>query len=112
VVGHNDVERLTQKKTGVILQAATGFQGGNFLKKNLRIENNPVTDYAPFTRVQDTGRNQVEYHFFISDNKGMTCIVSALKTDYIVSIFGKDINYLTFSLIAPLGSNHNNIRHS
>jgi hypothetical protein len=91
---------------------ASGFQRSDFLKENLRVKHNPVTDNAPLARMQYPGRNKVENDFLIPDNEGMTRVISTLKTDYIVSIFSKDINYLTFSFIAPLGANHNNVRHS
>jgi hypothetical protein len=106
------MEGLAQKKAGIIRQAASGFQGSDFLQENLRIQNDPISNNAPLARMQYSGRNKMENHFLIPDNEGMPRIISALETDYVVSIFGKNINDLAFSFIAPLGSDYNNIRHS
>jgi hypothetical protein len=106
------MESFTQEETGIIRQMSSGFQRSDFLKKNLRIKNYPIADNTTLARMQYPGRNKVKNYFLIPDNEGMPRIISALKTDYVVSKFGKDINDLTFSLIAPLGTHHHNIRHS
>jgi len=106
------MEGLTQQQTGVIKQTPTGFQCCYFLNKDFWVKDNPVTNNTALARVQYAGRNKMENYFIITDNKGVTSIITALKTDYVVSILGKDINYLTFSLITPLGSYNNYVRHS
>jgi hypothetical protein len=78
-----------------------------FFEKIFRIDHHPRAKYHHLVRVKDARGNQVQSVFFITSNNGMSGVGPAGKTDYYLGVFGKVINNLAFSFIAPLGANYN-----
>ena len=83
-----------------------------FRDESMRVENNTVSDDGQLTLTYHTGRQQRQFIGYAIDDQRMTCIVTALKADNDIGPFGKPIDNLSFAFVTPLGTNHNNIRHS
>ena len=53
----------------------------------------------------------MQNRLFRSHHKGVTGIVTALKANHLIGVFGVNVDNLSFSLISPLGANNHNISH-
>jgi hypothetical protein len=56
-------------------------------------------------RTKDTAREEAERCLHSIDNDRMSSVVSALEANYPISSFGKYIDDLSLTFIAPLGAN-------
>jgi hypothetical protein len=61
--------------------------------------------------MEDSRWDQVKNNLFLAYDKGMTCIIAALKPYDKVGLLGEQINDLTLSLITPLGAYHHDVCH-
>jgi len=56
--------------------------------------------------VKDSGWDEMEHILFVVDDYGMAGVVAALVAGDQISLQCKDIDYLSFSFIAPLGADN------
>ena len=107
--GHNDVS------SGVDLQVVKGNsscgKGVYLAKEVLGVENYACSDKAECIFIKNTRGDKMKLVSFAAAGNGVTCIVSALCTDYNISTGSKDINYLSLALVAPLGADYDICRH-
>jgi hypothetical protein len=87
------------------------LQTVDLLNHNGRIDNDAVTDNTNLMVMQDAGGNQMENGLLPIDDKGVTRIVSPLKSCDHIRIFRIQIDNLSFAFITPLGSNHHDVCH-
>ena len=76
-----------------------------------RVQDDAIADHAGFATMQNTGGNQVENILFLAMPDRMSGIVSPLHPDDQIGLLSENIDNFPFSLISPLGSNQNSIRH-
>ena len=43
------------------------------------------------------------------DHQGMACVVPPLETDHALGTFGKPVDQLSFTLVTPLGADHDDV---
>ena len=80
-----------------------------FFDQGLERQHNAVADQAIHAFAKNPRRDQVQYRFLAADDKGMTCIVTALETRNRCRLLSQQINNLALALITPLSSNDNYI---
>jgi hypothetical protein len=88
------------------------FQGGDFLLERLQIDHNPISDNADFSRMENARGNQVKNVFPAVDQDGVSRIVASLVPGNYVEMFREKVHELPFSLVTPLSSNYDQVRHS
>jgi hypothetical protein len=77
------------------------------LKQYSGVNNHPVSQYAKLTGVKDSGRDQVEFEFIISNHNRMPGIIATLKSRNQISLASKKIGNLPFTFVTPLQSYNN-----
>ena len=102
--------RLTTRFFGADLDAVF-HEAFDFAEKHGRIDDDAVADHADLAGVQDAGRNQVKNEFLTMHHQSVAGVVPALKAHDAFGILGEQIDNLSFSLVAPLGSDDNHIGH-
>ena len=105
------MERLAEKKTGIILKLPLGLEIGDLADEDLRVKHHAVTDNAPLPSVKNAGGDQVEHDLLVAHHKGVTGVVPPLIADHIIGKLGIDIDYFSFTFIAPLGADHHYVCH-
>jgi hypothetical protein len=79
-------------------------QARHFFQKCYRVENHTVADYASATFAQHTAGNQLQNELLAINDHGVAGIVATGIARYDGKVFGQDIDYLAFALIAPLSA--------
>ncbi len=87
------------------------LQAVNFADQCPRVHHHPIADDGQLTATHNAGRQQAEFVDRAINHQRMTRVMTALKTHHHIGPFGQPVHNLAFALIAPLGANHNNIRH-
>jgi hypothetical protein len=77
-------------------------------KENGGVHNNPRAQETLNVRTKDTARKEAERCLDPINNDRMSGVVSTLEADDPISPFGKYIDDLSLTLIAPLSANDNN----
>jgi hypothetical protein len=109
---------IGQDKMGVVADnemigdhSAMGFELRLFLQEGLGPEDDAVSDDTQLPRVKDARRNEMEDKFLAVEINSVTGIVSSLVAGDDVKRGRQQVHDLPFSLVAPLGPEHNNISH-
>lgn len=76
-----------------------------------RIYDHTIADHTIGIPVKNSGWDEVENDFFVIEFEGMTGVGSTLKTNHKVRFRTEKIDDLTFTFIAPLGTNYNSCTH-
>src|SRR5262245_2007124 len=83
----------------------------DLLGKRRHINHHTISYDANTLLPKNSGRYQMQHNLFPIDDKRVSSVGSPLKTDDHVGLFSQQIDDLSFSLVAPLRANHDNIRH-
>ena len=83
------------------------FQLIEFFNENLGVNDSARPDNAIGIRIKDAGRNQVKLEGLILYNNRMACVHSSLVANDDVSRLAQEIGDLSFSFVAPLGTDYN-----
>ena len=100
--GFADFQALTNRDAG-------RFKHVDLLEQVWQRQYDTVSDQAVDIVPQNAGRDQVEHRFLTVNDKGMTGVVSSLKSNDRIGFFGKPIDQFSFTFIPPLGSDDNDI---
>src|SRR5574344_1132225 len=98
---HNEMSLLRNVQT-IFQLMTTLFQVHSFVHKQIRSQDYTVTDDIHFTTLEYTRRDRTETIFLTFEFKRMTSIRTTLKTCYHIIVWRQNVNYLTFTFIAPL----------
>ena len=82
---------------------------GNSVKlilHGIEVNNGSDSDDACGLLVEDSRRNDVKCELSVFVHNSMACIVSALISDYDISVGCEIVYYPTLSFIAPLGADN------
>ena len=71
------------------------------------MDNDTITYDANHAIAQNAGRHQMQNCFLPGNYQCMAGIVAALKTDDSLCFFSKQIDYLAFAFVTPLGTDYN-----
>ena len=82
----------------------------DFLHQRPGVDHHAIADNRQFSP-HHTGGQQAELVYLAVDDKRVTGIVAALKTDHHIGAFRKPVDDFTFAFIPPLGAYYCNIRH-
>ena len=104
MVGHDDVDGRVDHQLRVVLKIPFGFEHFGFLEEDLGIEDHAVADQTALPGMENTGRDDVHHRGFVPHHQGVTGVVSSLKANHFVRIFGVDIDDLALAFIPPLGA--------
>ncbi|MPM93508.1 hypothetical protein SDC9_140646 [bioreactor metagenome] len=85
------------------------FQLGNFGNQVMDIEHDAVADITIDAIAHDAGRYQIQLVDVLADNQGVAGIVTALETNDATGVIGQPVDDLAFTLVAPLGTYHDDI---
>src|ERR1700722_15116480 len=81
-------------------------QLADFLKEGQRVEHHAVADHGTAVRPQHTARDQLQDEFLSPDDDGMPGVVPACIPCHHRKPIGKNVDDLSFSLVAPLGTQY------
>ena len=87
------------------------LQCGDFVEQRLRIEHHAVADDRQFSRPHHARGQQRKLVGDAVDDQRVAGIVAALEADDDVGLLGQPVDDLAFTLVAPLGADHDNICH-
>ena len=80
-----------------------------FVEKSLRIDDHACAKKNRLVRIQDSARNLMKLVLFSIHNDCVSGIRTACVANDIFGIFCQIVNDFTFSLIAPLSADYNNL---
>ena len=72
-------------------------------------DDHAIADQAFHARMQDAGRDQVQYGLSAPVDDGVPGVVAALKTRHGGRVAAQQVHNLALALIAPLRAQHNNV---
>ena len=75
------------------------------------IEDHPVADDARLPRVEDPAGDEREDRLLAADHEGVPRVVPSLETNDHLGVLGEQVDDLALSLVAPLGTDHHDVRH-
>jgi hypothetical protein len=84
----------------------------DFLKKRLRIDDNPVPDQTQLAWMKNARRNEMENDFFPVDDHSVTGIVPSLVAGHAIKGGSQEVNDLSFAFISPLSAQNKQISHN
>ncbi len=62
--------------------------------------------------MEDARRDQVEDEMLLSDLDGVASVVAAVEAGHDLDLLREQVHDLSLAFVAPLGADHNDIRHS
>jgi hypothetical protein len=74
------------------------------LKQYTWVNDNAISNYWNDVWAEDSGWQQVQCIFLITDNNCVARIVSTLIADNIINAVAKNVSGFAFTFIAPLGT--------
>src|SRR5215470_11248268 len=77
----------------------------------MRIEHDAVADDRQLAGSHDPGGQKRQLEGDAVDHQRMACIMAALEADHDVGLLGEPVDDLALALVAPLGTDHDHIRH-
>ena len=99
-----------RRLSGVTVDALL-LQRGDLVEQRMRIEHHAVADDRQLARPHDARRQQRQLVGGAVDDQRVAGIVAALEADDDVGLLGQPVDDLAFAFVAPLGADHDNIRH-
>ncbi len=84
---------------------------GHLGDEMVRIEHDAVADHRELARPHNAGWQQRELEDLIADDQRMAGVVAALEAHDDIRLERQPIDDLAFSLVAPLGADHHDVRH-
>src|SRR5436190_9253057 len=110
VIGQDQVRGFAEKQVPINLDAELP-ESFDFTDQAYRVHHDAVADHTNLSFAQNSRGHQVQYVLLTLDVDRVAGVISPLRADDYISLFGKNINNLAFAFIAPLGPHENGIRH-
>ncbi len=88
------------------------FDHGDFFHQGHRVDDDAVSYDACDMLVKDSGWNKVEDVLFLADDDRVAGIGAPLVAGDDVNLVAQEVDYFSFSLVAPLCPHNNCYRHS
>ena len=85
---------------------------GELLDQHLRVDDDAVADDAALAGVEDPGRDEVELPLVAVAHDRVAGVVAALEAHDRVGPLGEQVGDLALALVAPLGADDHDSRHS
>ena len=83
----------------------------DLLDQRDRIDHDAVADHRQFAGPNDAGRQQRKLECGAVDHERVAGIVPALEAHDDVGLLGQPIDDLALPFVAPLGADHDHVRH-
>ncbi len=83
----------------------------DLLEQRARIEHHAVADHRQLAGPHHAGRQQRELVGGAVDDQRVAGIVAALEAHHDVGLLGEPVDDLALAFVAPLGADHDHIRH-
>ena len=109
MVGHDDVGGFADEEPGIVGKQSVFPEPVQLLHHDPRVHNHTVADDADLSRMKDPRGNQVQDGLSAPDHEGVSGIVAPLKSYDHIGMSRVEIDDLPFSLITPLGADHNHV---
>ena len=90
---------------------ANRLERGDLFEKGGGVNHDAVSDDCQNTGPQNAAGNQLEYELLFAYVDGVAGVVSALVTGDRLKLFGEEVDDFTFTFVAPLGPENNEIGH-
>src|SRR5207302_8337588 len=90
---------------------ALGADAVDLLEQRGRINDDAVADHRELAGSNDAGRQQRKFKRRAVDDERVAGIVAALEAHDDVGLLGQPIDDFAFALVAPLGTDHHDVRH-
>jgi hypothetical protein len=90
---------------------AAGFEAVDLLEKCLEVDDAAVADDGDGVGAEDAGRKELELILLTAHDDGVPGVVAAVRLHYVVDAAAKQVGGLTFSFVAPLGSDDHDCWH-
>ena len=84
----------------------------DLLGEMIGVEHDAVADDRELAGPHDAGGQQRELERLAADDERMAGVVAALETHDDVRRYGQPVDDLALALVAPLGADHHDVRHS
>jgi len=84
----------------------------DLLEEHGGVHDDAIPDDAGRLGMKDARGQQVDDERLAVDHQGVAGVVAALEADHRVGTWGEDVDDLAFSLVTPLGTHHDDVRHS
>ena len=110
VVGHDQV-RVGADEQPVAAHAAL-LQRVDLLEQRLRVDDHAVADDGGDVRGEHTGREDVQRVLLLADHDRVAGVVAALVPDDVLHAVPEQVGRLALTLVAPLGADQHDGRHS
>ncbi len=88
---------------------AGSFQLVDFTQQIRHGQDDAIADIASHAGTHDAGRNQLQSSLLAADDQRMAGVVAALETHHALGVIGQPIDDLTFTFIAPLRTDDDDI---
>ena len=88
-----------------------GGHAFDFFKEDFRIDNDAAADDASFVGKEDPRRQETQCKGLIVDDDRMAGVIPTLGADDDIGLLGQIIYNLTFTFVAPLGSDYHCCSH-
>src|SRR5271168_531283 len=105
MVGQNHLRAVGDKKLLIDVDPQVA-QLADLFKESQWVQHHAIADDRPAVRTQNTARDQLQDELLAPDDDGMSSIVTAGIARYNSKPIGKNVDDLSFSLIAPLGAQY------
>src|SRR5262245_7682892 len=102
MIGKNQMTAIGDEQSSLEVNGQRLPDRLRFLDQGLRIEHDPAADDAFHILTKYSRWNEVEHVAPVADADGVSRVVAALVAGDAVVPFGKDIDDLTLSFVAPL----------
>ena len=102
MVRHNNL--CSVRNNNVWLGNSAIFEVSHFLNEVFNAESNTVADYIGDILMENTRRKLVKSKFSVIVDNCMSCVCTALKTNYDVAVVCENIGNFTLALVAPVGT--------
>jgi hypothetical protein len=110
VVGHDQV-RVGRHAQPARVDAAAA-QAVDLVGQHPRVDDHAVADEAALPRIEDAAGDEVELELLPVAHDRVAGVVAALEADDRVRVLGEQVDDLALALVAPLGSHHDDARHT
>ena len=87
------------------------LQRGDLVEQRMRVEHDAIADDRELARPHHARGQQRQLVGRAVDHQGVAGIMATLEADDDVGLLGEPVDDLALAFVAPLGADHDNIRH-
>ena len=111
VVRKNEVRAVAHEQIGADFDVEP-TQHLHLGHERVGIDDAAVTDHGRYTRMQNSGRNDVEDELLTVHDDGVARVVATAITHHELHSPGQQVHVLSLALVTPLGADDDDTRHS